>query len=99
MPTTLSCEKGENQEKYDCCCSWTGFAAKRVPQPVPDPAKPFHYMPVAVTPSCTDNGSTRPVDWQKREYVVTYREHPTNLQSAKNIRAIKAREEEQRHRT
>ena len=29
---------------------------------MPDPDKPFHYMPVMVTPLCTESGSTRPVD-------------------------------------
>ena len=34
---------------------------------MPDPDKPFHYMPVMVTPLCTESGSTRPVDdWQPR---------------------------------
>ena len=42
-----------------------GLPANRVPQPVPDPDRPFHYMHVAVTPS--ERGLPRPVDdWQPR---------------------------------
>ena len=65
------CGKDENQEEDDndkeCnfCFARTGSPTKRVPQLIPDPDKPFRYMHVTVTPSCTKTGSTRPVDdWQ-----------------------------------
>ncbi|CAB4041107.1 Transient receptor potential cation channel subfamily A member 1, partial [Paramuricea clavata] len=84
-----ACEKEE--VRCDSSVSWTGLPAKRVPQPVPDPERPFHYMLVAVTPSCTDSGDAR-----HRICGRIYRTF-SNLQSVKKIRA-RTRAEEQNQR-
>ena len=69
------CGKDENQEddkdkECNFCFAWTGSPTKRVPQPIPDPDKPFHYVHVTVTPSCTNSGSARPVDdWQPTAHI------------------------------
>jgi hypothetical protein len=92
---------------------------KGVPQPLPDPQRPMHYMDVSVTPTHTEGGEEREADdWQpranitkmfntesifldqedlitefsdkfyvKREYVVNYIQHLTNLHHTKGIRA------------
>lgn len=60
-------KKGEGEEQCVSCVSWTGLPANRVPQPVPDPDWPFHFMHVAVTLWETESGLPRPVDdWQPR---------------------------------
>ena len=65
----FACEEDEKKDERECdsCVTWTGLPAKRVPQPVPDTERLFHYMHVADTPSCTETGEPRPADdWQPR---------------------------------
>ena len=65
----FACEEDEKKDERECdsCVTWTGLPAKRVPQPVPDTERLFHYMHVADTPSCTEAGEPRPADdWQPR---------------------------------
>ena len=49
------------------CVSWNGKPAERIPQPVPDTDRPYHYMHVSVTPKLTGKGTPRDADdWQPR---------------------------------
>ena len=47
----FGCQEKQEEDKADClsCVLWTGLPANRIPQPVPDPDRPFHYMHVAAT--------------------------------------------------
>ncbi|CAB4011421.1 Transient receptor potential cation channel subfamily A member 1 [Paramuricea clavata] len=63
----IKCACDGEKDGCESCISWTGLPAKRVPQPVPDPERACHYLPVADTPLCTENDTPRPVDdWQPR---------------------------------
>ena len=65
----FGCQEKQEEDEADClsCVSWTGLPANRIPQPVPDPDRPYHYMHVAATPSETAGGEPRSVgDWQPR---------------------------------
>ena len=49
------------------CVSWNGKCFERIPQPVPDPDRPNHYMHVSVTPKMSAKGTPRDADdWQPR---------------------------------
>lgn len=109
-----SCKEDECQ----FCRTWSGIPVQRIPQPVPDPLRPGHYLSVSTTPSHHENGKEREVDdWQpranivklfgcgeislekddkltefsekfmvKKEYVQSYVQHLTNLQTTRIIR-------------
>ena len=64
----FGCQEKQDKEELECvsCVSWIGLLANRIPQPVPDPDRPFHYMHVAVTPSETAGEPRSVDDWQPR---------------------------------
>ena len=46
---------------------FTGPAMQRIPQPIPDPERPCHFMDVFQTPTVDSEGKQRqPDDWQPR---------------------------------
>lgn len=64
-----SCKKNLDGKLCDFCesCSLVGPPFQRIPQPIPDPENPAHYMDVFSTPSTNTDGSPRkPDDWQPR---------------------------------
>ena len=63
----FGCQEKQEEEEADClsCASWTGLPVNRIPQLVPDPDRPFHFMHVAATPSESAGGEPRSAnDWQ-----------------------------------
>ena len=47
---------GRKDEYCGFCLSWSGLPTERVPQPVPDPLQPSHYMEVSETPTHAESG-------------------------------------------
>ncbi|CAB3990932.1 Transient receptor potential cation channel subfamily A member 1 [Paramuricea clavata] len=54
------------EKECEFCLSWSGVPVEKVPQPVPDPTRPGHYMNVSATPSLTDGVERAVDDWLPR---------------------------------